>query len=584
MSMRGKGRWSLYCAATTVLLSSMCVTNTVLAQSTLTPTEALAQTGKTKRIVTGKQFFGDGKYAGSESCKSCHAPHYNDWSKTWHAKMERWPSPDIIVGDFDNRTIQLKNIRARNKEGKEEVINPTAFTFRKGDKFFFTLIDKDDDANSQTWEVAKVIGGNWDQGYEVKLGEDNFLPSPLRWSVGQKDWLVGGFNPQDWYLADGTPDGRPLRPEELPMNRVAESKCNGCHTTGFKFAKNDKGVWKGHEHGKGEIGIGCESCHGPGARHVEEAQTAKTAGKTLRAGETAIVNPLTDLTAEQATQVCAQCHGRGTHKEQTDLAFPTGFLPGDTDLTSRYRFWSHSGTNVKRESDYFWRNDWASRNRQQWQDFTKSAHYYKAGMSCITCHTFHGKAEYAQLREKPQAMCENCHKADGVAKRPNAEMFASSPMQKAGVQCIDCHMARIGSRSRATSKSGHQWDTSSHTFLVPTPALEKTLGVRSACKECHDGNGKTMPTGAAAPAMDSDVLQAVVAQRRQETREGIDAVQKILAGIRSSKPEARALADQANAKIRFVLLDGSLGMHNQERAADLIAEARKLAERAARIK
>ena len=333
-------------------------------------------------------------------------------------------------------------------------------------------------------------------GLRSRFG-DNFIPAPLRWSVAQQDWLIGGFNPEDWFAADGTADGRPLRPDEMPMNRVAEAKCNGCHTTGFSFAK-EGGVWKGRSHG--EIAVACESCHGPGSRHVAQAKAARAAGSPLLAGKTAIVNPLTDLNAEQATQVCGQCHGRGTHKEQPELTFPTGFLPGDTDLTSRFRLWSFSGSNPKTESAYFWRNDWASRNRQQLQDFTKSAHYTKAGMSCISCHAFHGGVENAQLRQKPAELCTECHRAEGVAKTPNAEMYEGSDMQQAGVTCTDCHMARIGSRSRATAKSGHQWDTSSHVFAVATPAMEKTLGVRTACAACHSDPGVTMPSGAKAMA------------------------------------------------------------------------------------
>ena len=61
-------------------------------------------------------------------------------------------------------------------------------------------------------------------------------------------------------------------------------------------------------------------------------------------------------------------------------------------------------------------------------------------------------------------------------------------------------------------------------------------------------------------------------------------VQSILFGVRSKNLEAEALKERANAKLNEVLLDGSLGMHNQQRTANLIEEARKLALQASRIK
>ena len=563
--------WLLVCAGIS------CAAAAAGSAPRVTPTSALEATGRTARVESGQKFFAGATYAGSDSCSNCHESQEIDWKKTWHAKMERWPTPDIVAGDFADRTIQFKNLRVRNKDGREESISPTAIAFRKGDKFFFTLVDADKAANNQTYEIAKVLGGKWDQGYEVRV-QDNFIAAPLRWSVTQKDWQVGGFHPEDWFLADGTADGRPFAPDEMPMNRVAEARCDGCHTTGSRFAK-DNGIWKGNK--DRELGVACESCHGPGSRHVDEARAALGAGTRLIAGKTAIVNPLTDLNAEQATQVCGQCHGRGTHKEQPDLSFPTGFLPGDTDLTARFRLWSFSGAGNKSESAHFWPNDWASRDRQQLQDFTRSAHYTKAGMSCITCHAFHGAADHAQLRQKPADLCTGCHRADGAAKMPNVEMYEGSDMQQAGVTCTDCHMAKVGSRSRATSQSGHQWDTSSHVFKVATPAMEKSLGLRSACTACHSNPTVTMPTGEKARSFSRDLLMKRLSDRAKEVRAGIDEIQAMLARVDRKKPAAAALALEATAKINFMLMDNSQGAHNYDRALELIEEAKGLAQRAA---
>ncbi len=546
------------------------------------PADTLAMKREPHRVASGQKFFGDAKFVGAETCKGCHARQYDEWRETWHAKMERWPSADVIIGDFNNRAVNWKDIRIRDKGGKETRISPSAVTSRKEGKFYFTLLDRDNPENNQVYEVAKVLGGNWDQGYEVKLG-DNHIPAPIRWSVAARDFLIDGFRVDEWFIADGTPDGRPRRPEELPLSRVAEAKCNGCHTTGFDVVKDKAtNVWKNT--GNGELGIACEKCHGPGSRHVQEANDAKAKSEPLKPEATTIVHPLKDLTALQQTELCGQCHGRNTNKTITDLSFPLGFLPGDVDMTSRSRFWSYSGTNNPDEYRYFWPNDWARRNRQQWQDFSKSTHFNRAGMSCLTCHTFHGKWEGAQLRQKPEEMCVSCHSSAGYAKRGNTEMFAGSPMAKAGVQCKDCHMAKIGTRSTATSKSGRQWDTSSHTFMVALPAMEKSQGIRSSCASCHEGQGRKLPSGVQAPAFDANTLDTILKQRQATIRAEIGEVEKLLARTHVRDPRVTKLADEAHGKLNVVLLDGSLSFHNHVKAMAYVAEARKLAEKAAKLK
>jgi formate-dependent nitrite reductase cytochrome c552 subunit len=157
-------------------------------------------------------------------------------------------------------------------------------------------------------------------------------------------------------------------------------------------------------------------------------------------------------------------------------------------------------------------------------------------------------------------------------------------MHKAGVQCVDCHMPKIASRSRATGRTGHQWDTASHTFLVATPALEKAQGIRSSCASCHEGEGKKMAGGAQTPAFDTNTLDILLKQKQSMTREEIEAVEKLLAKANVKKPAARKLAEEARGKLNFVLLDGSLGFHNQEKAMAHIAEARKLAEKAVKVR
>lgn len=282
--------------------------------------------------------------------------------------MQRLASPDAIVGDFNNRIVTYKDVKVKDKDGKEVKLTFQVRAHREGDKFFFTVLDKDNPANDQTYEIYKVLGGKWDQQYEIKVGE-NLLPGILRWSVENNDWINNSYRPYDWVVPDGTPDGRPRKVEELPKNRFAEAKCSGCHTTGNDFYKDEAaGHWKVKPNGKSEMAVACERCHGPASKHVAEAEEAKASGKKLAPEATTIVHPLKDLNSLQQTELCAQCHGRHSNKTIPDLAFQTGFRPGDVDMTTRGRFWNYSGTPNPEENYYFWPNDWSKRNRQQWQD------------------------------------------------------------------------------------------------------------------------------------------------------------------------------------------------------------------------
>src|SRR5262249_52549482 len=144
-----------------------------------------------------------------------------------------------------------------------------------------------------------------------------------------------------------------------------------------------------------------------------------------------------------------------------------------------------------------------------------------------------------------------CHSLDKRAKRPNAEMFADSPMAKAGVQCIDCHMSRIGYRSDRTAKYSHPWDVSNHTFMVSLPIQETVEGIRSSCSGCHEGGRKGLAE-----------VARLLNETQQQTRASIGQVQRILGDVKSKGPKAVSLTNEAGAKLEIILLDGSMGFHN----------------------
>ncbi len=579
-----------------VLLAALAVRSAVGTAETAVPVsqepsipQVYQALKKHAQVQSGQEYFSGAHFVGSEACSGCHQKQVEEWRRTWHSKMEQWPTPETVVGDFADQIITYRDIVVTDASEKtKQTVTFQIRTHREGNDFFYTVLDQDDPRNNQTYKIAKTLGGKWDQGYEVKVG-DNYYAAPLRYSVKNKGWLTKNFYPQEWVIADGTPDGRPRRPDELNKGRVAEAKCQGCHTTGYQYAKDEKtGTWKSHaaagDHA--ELGVGCEQCHGPASKHVEVTRAAKAAGQAPDPDKLHIVHMLKDLDFNQQTQVCGNCHGRGTNKKEPELAFPLGFRPGDRDLTDRHRMWSYSGTSSPREFAYFFTNDWAKRNRQQWQDFTRSKHFNKGEMSCLSCHTFHGKQEDAQLRERPQALCKGCHTATGESKRPNAEMYAGSPMEVAGVTCINCHMGRIAFRTAQTSDTKHPaGDGSSHVFLTATPYLKKASGLRSACDSCHSKGVPMLDDVEFAKqhVFSNDELVAKMEEKKAQVKAAIKAVNQALAGWEPSAPEARALVDQANAKVGFVVLDGSHGLHNTPKALTMLEEALHLARSAAAI-
>ena len=288
----------------------------------------------------------------------------------------------------------------------------------------------------------------------------------MRWILADRAWTSKPFNVL-WWVADGTTDGRPRRLEEMPKTKTGDATCDGCHTTGYAVARD--AASSRYVGRKVELGIGCESCHGPGGRHVRTQKPAD------------IVNPA-QLDAARQDQLCGQCHSRVTNRQNKDLSFPLGFKPGDADLADRVDFWTY-----KSNAANFWANGHSRKNRQQLHDAEFSKHR-AAGVTCVTCHDTHSsRIGTAQVRGTRDSSCKSCHAA-------SAALYKGSPMDRAEVSCVVCHMAKIANRSDPTPQRPQHWDVSAHTMQVLEPAPADAAKVRSSCDACHK-----VPRGRSSP-------------------------------------------------------------------------------------
>ena len=178
--------------------------------------------------------------------------------------------------------------------------------------------------------------------------------------------------------------------------RIYEVNCIGCHVVGFDLAK-----WEADKNLEipfttVNLGIGCESCHGPGSIHADDPDILGS-----------IVHPTRDLTKDQQVHLCSQCHIRGTSHDgegnRTGRQDNLPFRPGDNVLAYFTPMPLELGIGTTRVAT----DGKARASRQQFMDHYIGAH---AENTCTDCHGWHANNDQGQLFwDDIPATCGSCH-------------------------------------------------------------------------------------------------------------------------------------------------------------------------------
>lgn len=465
----------------------------------------LVKSNKKKRlkIILSAAPDDNASYTGSAVCLGCH-PNQNDWKDTAHANTILPPSEETIVAPFPGNTITTSDGKVKFKP------------VRENNAYKVTLYDLTNESVSVTYTIARTHGGvalAGKQRYHVKIGGSHYI-LPIQYNNRNVDasnpdaaWV--SYNPGNWYKNDGaliTTD-KNIPPNK---NKSFEQNCEGCHVTGLSITRNADGEFVS---GSNEPGISCESCHGPGERHVSEG-----GGKARY-----IVNPAY-LATDRGNEVCGQCHIRVKNKTgksgaDFETEYPcvidgeevTPFIPGKilkdyieetgSDGKATAGYWNDNDIAILGENAS--ENNHSIKHHQQYQDLIKSRHYNNAGHTCYTCHEPHGKGKTGTaqlLRESDNnKICTNCHgdlamtnKKDGNLQNKHAKHPYSSS-NAGGSLCIGCHMPK-------TAKSGVDNDISSHVLDIIKPYTSKAIAdintasdkpnnpstvITNSCYGCH---------------------------------------------------------------------------------------------------
>ena len=357
-------------------------------------------------------------YVGDQNCVSCHEEAAQDWEGSHHDKAMQEVNEESVLGDFDNQSI---------------VIDGVSYFFYKQDNEFRVRI-REIDGSENEYSISYVFGIEPLQQYMVDFPNGRKQVLRVSWDTEEKKWF-------HQYAGD-----RIATNDWLHWTRGGQNwntMCAECHSTDLK--KNYEVEKDSFHTTYSSINVSCESCHGPGARHVAWANGPMTSEDGSQI-----------LGDDQVTQMnmCAPCHARR-------VKLTRDFTPG-LDFEDQYLVQNIS-------SDFYHLDGQILEEDYVYGSFLQSK-MHAQGIKCGDCHNPHS----LELKFTGNKLCLQCHvPADYDSKKHHFHEVAS----EAG-QCINCHMTGkyyMGNDFRRD-----------HSFRIPRPDQSLAYGTPNACNECHN--------------------------------------------------------------------------------------------------
>ena len=431
-----------------------------------------------------RQRVGD-EFVSSKACRSCHPSNYESWHGTYHRTMTQLATPQTVMAPFNNLRLQSRGRTYRLE--------------RRGNRFWVQMADPD-------WEVDLALQGvNLDKVNDYPVLWKNVVMT-TGWHHYQAYWVPGrdGLElrqlPFVYHLEERRwiprEDAFLQPPTEGRQFAVWNGSCIQCHSVGGE--PNLDRLTESMLSRVVEFGIGCESCHGPGAAHVRHHRNPVTRYRQhLTAdADTTIVNPLRCL-PEIGSQICGQCHAFFDPRNLDDWwdeGYRNSYRPGGELKTSRHilrleathRQHDPNGTKLIGEIDgpdsLFWPDGTVRVGGREYNGLILSACYTQGTgnrkMSCLSCHSMHGyvdRDDQLKANGNSNRVCTACHTEDIYRER--IQQHTHHPANSDGSRCYNCHMPHT---TYALFKA-----IRSHRVDSPSVATSVRTGRPNACNLCH---------------------------------------------------------------------------------------------------
>jgi predicted CXXCH cytochrome family protein len=501
----------------------------------------------------------DAGYASSRACKSCHPAQYATFHDSFHRSMTELASDDSIRAPWRGALVW--------RERRYEL-------FRRDDEYWVRMPDPDraaalagagralDDAPDVERRVLMTTGSHHYQAYWVQGARGNEL-----WQIP----FVYHFESARFISRHDAF----LQPEDDPPFFARwNSSCIQCHSVAGR-PRHDLALDR-FESRAVELGIACESCHGPGAEHARRERDPLLRQRQ-HAGQPApaIINPAR-LDAERGSEVCGQCHSYFVPRAPErwwESGFVGSYSPGaDLDVSRRVLEFGPGASDHDPElseslSSLFYPDGTIRVGGREWNGLMRSACYLEGRgdrqLACTSCHRLHGGSRDDQLSPDGDGdgTCLGCHA--GVDAGHSRHREGSS-----GARCVNCHMPRT---TYALFKA-----IRSHRITSPRVDRDPSAPL-NACNACHQNRSldwteralaawaEPAPGQRAEPTPPSGGSEASERSALAVAALAGDAAARVIATAALGEPDARAVSgsgwqpqllvealDDPYAAIRFV--------------------------------
>lgn len=369
------------------------------------------------------------QFIGSEQCATCHEPEFERWLESHHQLAMQAANSDTVLGDFSAEPIPYFDTE-------------TVF-FRRDGRYYVNT--QNSLGVNEEFEITHTFGVTPLQQYLVDAPGGRKQALQFAWD--SRATSAGGQRWFHLYAEDEITAGDPLHWTGNYFNW--NYMCAECHSTDVQLGYDaDKDSF---DTTFAEVSVGCESCHGPGSRHVAQANDGafdQAHGLPVdlddHDGATWIMDPSTGIanrsrpnSSAQQAESCGRCHARRTVLT-SDYEYGTALT--DTHMPALL------------EENLYYADGRIQDEVYVYGSFIQSK-MHAAGVTCTDCHDPHSGELHAG--PNPNDTCAQCH----LPAR-----FASVDHNPAAVgDCVSCHMP-------ATTYMGVD-DRRDHSFRLPNAGL-----------------------------------------------------------------------------------------------------------------